>query len=265
MKKTVSIFTLLFMIALTFFMIHKLAHKPHTAQADSVEVLRSAAEQYRQAKAIVDANTCGHAVVCGGLLSDHLAEKMNNPVVKSLYERLGKVQYTKTDRAFFAYDSYRIGNKIYWTKNPRFIPAGEPILSDGVWAVLVRCGNLIALQPQEPTLNAPEPADLYPPAPTDPAAPVITETVPPSIYAPTTFDMKPPQPPVLTPDCLSCVTFEIPIPPPVNTPEPPVGLMALCGFFALAVLWSSNNKWLGAIFLGGLVVLFAFLFMIAGF
>jgi hypothetical protein len=57
-----------------------------------------------------------------------------------------------------AYVSYRIGHRVYWTRKPVTIRAGETVLSDGVSAVRARCGNRISDVPMEPT-SAVEPAE----------------------------------------------------------------------------------------------------------
>lgn len=51
-----------------------------------------------------------------------------------------------------AHVSYRIGDKIFWTKKPVRLALGETLLSDGEHLVRARCGNRIADQPQSPVL-----------------------------------------------------------------------------------------------------------------
>ena len=50
-----------------------------------------------------------------------------------------------------AYVSYRIGDRVYWTRHKVTIPVGEAILTDGVTTIRARCGNCIASTPQLPT------------------------------------------------------------------------------------------------------------------
>ena len=58
------------------------------------------------------------------------------------------------------YVSYRIGDKIYWTRRMVTLAAGEPVLTDGHTLVRGRCGNLFSETPREPVAPlAVEPAE----------------------------------------------------------------------------------------------------------
>ncbi len=125
---------------------------------------------YKHAQKVVAANTqpapCGrHYVACRGIhsLAEFGALSKADPVLQNLYGFLGPVHLSVLNQNTLAYDSYRVGNQIYWTKTPRLMRAGEPIITDGNWAILQRCGNLIALTPQQPVEDIPAPADVYPP------------------------------------------------------------------------------------------------------
>jgi hypothetical protein len=57
-----------------------------------------------------------------------------------------------------AHVSYRIGDRVYWTKRKLTIQAGEQIVTDGKTLVRGRCGNNISVAPLLPTLdNEPKP------------------------------------------------------------------------------------------------------------
>ena len=59
-----------------------------------------------------------------------------------------------------AYVSYRVGDKIYWTRKPQLIKAGELVLTDGEQTVRARCGNRVEDEPQDEVQSADEsPAD----------------------------------------------------------------------------------------------------------
>lgn len=60
-------------------------------------------------------------------------------------------------KARFVHVSYRIGDKIYWTKKKLKLAAGEYLLSDGKHLARTRCGNRIADEVQGPVLDT-EPA-----------------------------------------------------------------------------------------------------------
>jgi PEP-CTERM motif len=216
--------------------------------------------------------SCGrHYVVCRGVpsIAQYNQVMRADATVRKLYSVMGPVQITTLDNSEFAYDSYRVGNSIYWTKKTKFIPAGEPVISDGKWAILMRCGNLIALDPQYPITDSPEPQDLYPPPPVyvvdappevpyappppflvvdtpEPAAPHTPETVPgtPSIYASYV-------PPTFPPSEETILTSQppkesFPVSPafpgtPVNTPEPSSFEMLFLGLVGIGVWQGRRN------------------------
>jgi hypothetical protein len=51
------------------------------------------------------------------------------------------------------YVSYRIGNKVFWTKHKLALRKGEAMLSDGSNMARTRCGNRVSVMPVRP--NAP--------------------------------------------------------------------------------------------------------------
>jgi hypothetical protein len=57
------------------------------------------------------------------------------------------------DAPKLVYVSYRIGNKVFWTKNKLVLRKGEAMLSDGTNMARTRCGNRISVLPVRP--NAP--------------------------------------------------------------------------------------------------------------
>jgi hypothetical protein len=78
-------------------------------------------------------------------------------VANTRVERLEKTQ------AFYV--SYRIGNSVFWTKNPMTIAAGEPVLTDGSNMARIRCGNRLSVVPVAPVSNIePTPEAMEAPA-----------------------------------------------------------------------------------------------------
>jgi hypothetical protein len=63
----------------------------------------------------------------------------------------------RVEKPRFVHVSYRIGDKIYWTKKKLKLAAGESLLSDGTHLARTRCGNRIAEEVQGPVLDT-EPA-----------------------------------------------------------------------------------------------------------
>ncbi len=67
----------------------------------------------------------------------------------------------RVEKSRLVHVSYRIGDKIYWTRNKVRLAAGEELLSDGTNLVRARCGNRIADEPQSIIFdNEPAPGAL---------------------------------------------------------------------------------------------------------
>lgn len=106
-----------------------------------------------------------HSVIPGGA-RDHreLAGAIErDAVVAQHYRNLDpatmQTEILRADRLAFV--SYRMGDRIYWTKQKVRISAGETILTDGDTAIRARCGNCISLEPMLPTADdEPDPAEL---------------------------------------------------------------------------------------------------------
>ena len=115
--------------------------------------------------ATADRPTYKHSVIPGGAL-DHreLAGAIErDSVVAQHYRGLDaatmRTEILKADR--FAFVSYRMGDRIYWTKQKVRISAGETILTNGDTAIRGRCGNCISLEPMLPVADdEPDPAEL---------------------------------------------------------------------------------------------------------
>lgn len=86
----------------------------------------------------------------------------SDPVVARHYQEYGiDLKRLRAERAKGSeqgYVSYRVGNRIYWTKSKVQIGAGELVLTDGVNKIRGRCGNMISDHPQSPVLNMEPPA-----------------------------------------------------------------------------------------------------------
>jgi hypothetical protein len=64
-----------------------------------------------------------------------------------------KARRVTLDAPKLVYVSYRIGNKVFWTKRKLALRKGEAMLSDGRNMARTRCGNRISVLPVRP--NAP--------------------------------------------------------------------------------------------------------------
>ena len=96
-----------------------------------------------------------HSVVPGGAYTrQELANAMKRDRAVADHYRtvsLDTMRAEKLGEDRLAYMSYRVGDRVYWTKHKVRLPAGEAILTDGVTQIRARCGNCIAFQPQLPT------------------------------------------------------------------------------------------------------------------
>lgn len=102
-----------------------------------------------------------NSVIPGGVHSAaELALALQNDAVAAAHYagfKVAAAHLVKVEHARLVHVSYRVGDKIYWTKNTVRLEAGEFLLSDGEHLVRARCGNRIADAAQQPTLEQ-EPA-----------------------------------------------------------------------------------------------------------
>lgn len=113
-----------------------------------------------------------YSVIAGGAESpQELREAVAvDPVVAQHYADfdLANAHRVTLDAPKLAYVSYRIGNKVFWTKHKLALRKGEAMLSDGRNMARTRCGNRISVMPVRP--NAPaEPTSSDLDAPVFPA------------------------------------------------------------------------------------------------
>jgi hypothetical protein len=59
------------------------------------------------------------------------------------------------------YVSYRVGNRVYWTRRRVQLKKGETLISDGKLAARTRCGNRVEEQPQQATAHDEPPAEKF--------------------------------------------------------------------------------------------------------
>jgi len=148
----------------------------------------------------------------------------------------------RLDRPALMYVSYRLNNRVYWTRNRMTIPAGETLISDGESYARVRCGNRLSpvaalpVSVSEPASEKLENPDWVPPLlanlmpgegfgdypyPTNlPAFPALPTSGPVASGTPPVGF-----PPILPPGVTPLGSNTTSPPPPVSTPEP--GALAL--------------------------------------
>ena len=132
-----------------------------------------------------------YSVIAGGAESpQELREAvLVDPVVAQHYADfdLANARRVTLDAPKLVYVSYRIGNKVFWTKNKLALRKGEAVLTDGRNMARTRCGNRISVLPVRP--NAPaEPTSSELEAPVFPAiasSPYLAaySPAPPALYS----------------------------------------------------------------------------------
>ena len=117
-----------------------------------------------------------YSVIPGGVASakELQAALQQDPVVAKHYSdfQTKSARIVRLARERHAYVSYRLGNRIYWTRKKVALQAGETLFTDGKHLVRARCGNRISETPGVPSSpSGPEEEVLD-----HPVAPLILET-----------------------------------------------------------------------------------------
>jgi hypothetical protein len=172
---------------------------------------------------------------------------------------LSRAHIIRLHRAREVYVSYRMGDRIYWTKKRLRLHKGEAVITDGKHEARTRCGNRISDKPAEPVSSSEPSAEQMEAPPNKPLLPVATG------LPPTSLPLPPPSwlPPVAAPppsgpgSTIPPPTYPIvgggpssdppPSTPatPVATPEPSTLLMLFTGLatiFAACGLARTLNR-----------------------
>lgn len=209
-----------------------------------------------------------YSVIPGGVES---ASELRNsvahdPVVAEHYGDfdIARARVVRLDQDRLLYVSYRLGNRVFWSKNRLTLPKGETVITDGANMARTRCGNRLAEAPVGPVMAAepafesapPEVAQVLAGAPALLGAPFVPGDVP--LAPPPAFGFPPasgsPGGGIIFPPGTPIVGGGGPpshgvtpppvvppvIPPPVSTPEPEALLMLATG---LTGLWFGRKKW----------------------
>src|ERR1051326_5135567 len=116
-----------------------------------------------------------YSVIPGGV---ETAEELDaaihkDPVVAEHYRafNMWQASLVSVESPKLVHVSYRIKDKVYWTRNKLRLPAGEQLIGDGQELARTRCGNQVSEAPREPTLEVePAPDELDMPEPFVPPA-----------------------------------------------------------------------------------------------
>ena len=158
--------------------------------------------------------------------------------------KIGRARVVELKTAKSVYVSYRMGNRVFWTRNRLRLAKGEKLITDGTNYARTRCGNRISETPQAETSPLEPPARVLNP-PEDPAnVPIQGEltppnwgtppdkTKPPTVFIPPGGGVFFPIPPVIP---LSGGPPPTVLPPLTPVPEPASLLLigtGLAGYFA---------------------------------
>jgi hypothetical protein len=109
--------------------------------------------------------TYRHSIVPGGVYSSgEVAEAVRNDEVVAAHYKdvdLSTLHSKSVPAARAVYVSYRIGDRVFWTKNRVRLASGETVLTDGHTEIRARCGNLVSDRAQQPVADRePAPAAL---------------------------------------------------------------------------------------------------------
>lgn len=172
--------------------------------------------------------------------------------------KIGRARVVELRAAKSVYVSYRMGNRVFWTRKRLRLAKGEKLITDGTNYARTRCGNRISetpqaetsprepparvLNPPEDPVNVPIPGELTPPSWSTPPDLVIPDagvkTKPPIPFVPVGDGVFFPIPPVIP---LSGGTPPVVLPPPpppiplTPVPEPASLLLigtGMAGYFA---------------------------------
>jgi len=127
--------------------------------------------------AAANAPVYSYSVIPGGVSSAHSlrAALHRDPIAAAHYVgfRVQDARLIRLTTERRAHVSYRIGDKIYWTRKEIILHAGETLLTDGTHLARTRCGNRIADVPGGPTSPAEPPVEVID-RPTFPHPPEVT-------------------------------------------------------------------------------------------
>jgi len=151
-------------IATSFVLLNNSAPRHSAADASAIE---SSVENSVHAESVVAPvrPVYRHSVVPGGVRSSGEIEYViqRDQVVAAHYKGITPqlMRNERLQQPLLAHVSYRIGDKIYWTKKPVQLPKNEPVMTDGKTTIRERCGNLISMEPLEPALEEEPPLPSF--------------------------------------------------------------------------------------------------------
>ncbi len=190
-----------------------------------------------------------YSVIPGGLEngSDLRNAIAHDPLVAAHYADfdLAQARIVRLDRDEAVYVSFRLNERIYWTRKTLMLHRGETVITDGSHQARSRCGNRISVTPAEPVSPQEPSAQAMNAAPSFPLVAEIPEIWPnlesltAPVFEPPANQTPPSSPPwIILPPFYPIgggpgLTPPITPPPPLATPEPSAFLLLGLGFSTL--------------------------------
>jgi hypothetical protein len=142
------------------------SHGPEPSR-EAVEASRDhfLAVQQEALRAIENRPVYPYSIVPGGVKDAHELKwaAEHDPVVASHYAGFDydHARIVRLVLARTVYVSYRIGNKIYWTRHRVSLKKGESLITDGKITARTRCGNRVEEVPQQATSRSEPPVAKF--------------------------------------------------------------------------------------------------------
>lgn len=137
------------------------ASDPATVSANKILLLT----QQESTRQVEDRPVYPYSVVPGGLRDAQELKwvAQHDPVVASHYAGFDydHARVVRLVLARTAYVSYRIGNRVYWTRHRVSLKKGETVLTDGKITARSRCGNRVEELPQQANSSLEPPAAKF--------------------------------------------------------------------------------------------------------
>lgn len=140
-------------------------HEPTRESAEASRNLFLATQKEILRRDMEDRTVYKYSVVPGGVRSVQELKwyAEHDPVVKAHYAGFDydHARMVKLVLARTAYVSYRIGNKVYWTRHRVSLKKGETVITDGKMTARTRCANRVEEVPQQATSESEPPAEKF--------------------------------------------------------------------------------------------------------
>lgn len=136
-------------------------------QRESAEASRAAlvATQQEVLRQIQDRPVYPYSIVAGGVRNVRELKwaAEHDPVVASQYAGFDydHARVVRLTLARTVFMSYRIGNKVYWTRHRVTLKKGEEVITDGNKTARTRCANRVEEVPQQATSEAEPPVAKF--------------------------------------------------------------------------------------------------------